>query len=326
MAMHHQLIPLQGRSRALLRLRWEAGAGEWTLSPPLEAGRLYGAGPQGQVFPLALEDGARGRGALPCPPLGALVYDGEAFPMAGGFAGEAATLERAKTAIRLSALGAEREFPKGTPPPAEPVPPEEAPAPKQDAGGEEAPPPAAALHPAEDAAPAASPPPEEGVPPMEGAAGGGDASPPEAEVQARGNENIIKERPPAAPASQQGQPQSQALLEILSRAQALFGPGGGGAPAPEKEPPPAHPGPREIGNPFPRTFPRSRWQRVEYPGRPGYYLQGEGQGRGGPYRVFALPGAWSPVSPQPGFGRFLQGADGCGYWVRLQRLPGPPSR
>ena len=109
MAMHHQLIPLQGRSRALLRLRWEAGAGEWTLSPPLEAGRLYGAGPQGQVFPLDLEDGARGRGALPCPPLGALVYDGKAFPMAGGFAGEAATLERAKTAIRLSALGAEGE-------------------------------------------------------------------------------------------------------------------------------------------------------------------------------------------------------------------------
>ena len=316
MAMHHQLIPLQGRSRALLRLRWEAGAGEWTLSPPLEAGRLYGAGPQGQVFPLALEDGARGRGALPCPPLGALVYDGKAFPMAGGFAGEAATLERAKTAIRLSALGAEGELAKEAPPPAEPVPPEEAPAPKQDAGGEEAP------SPAEDAAPAGGPAPAKGAPPGEGPAG--DASPSEAEGQEQ--EDIIKERPPAAPAAQQGQPQSQALLEILARAQALFGPGGGGAPAPETEPPPAHPGPREIGNPFPRTFPRSRWQRVEYPGRPGYYLQGEGQGRGGPYRVFALPGAWSPVSPQPGFGRFLQGADGCGYWVRLQRLPGPPSR
>ena len=107
--------------------------------------------------------------------------------------------------------------------------------------------------------------------------------------------------------------QSPALLDILQRAQALFAPQESQAASVSSQ----TPAPKPISNPFPRAFPQSAWKRVEYPGRPGHYLVGEGVGRGGPYTVYALPGVYAPVSRQPGFGRFLRAADGSGYWVRI---------
>ena len=102
-------------------------------------------------------------------------------------------------------------------------------------------------------------------------------------------------------------------LDILQRAQALFAPPESQAASVSSQ----TPAPKPISNPFPRAFPQSAWKRVEYPGRPGHYLVGEGVGRGGPYTVYALPGVYAPVSRQPGFGRFLRAADGSGYWVRI---------
>ena len=122
--------------------------------------------------------------------------------------------------------------------------------------------------------------------------------------------------PPEQPSQAEPAPsrqQSPALLDILQRAQALFAPQESQAASVSSQ----TPAPKPISNPFPRAFPQSAWKRVEYPGRPGHYLVGEGVGRGGAYTVYALPGVYAPVSRQPGFGRFLRAADGSGYWVRI---------
>ena len=131
--------------------------------------------------------------------------------------------------------------------------------------------------------------------------------------------------PPRAPSQRQpapaasNRPQSEVLLEVLQRAQALFH-GGGGTQPDKPAPPLPAPEPTAIPNPFPRTFPQSNWRRVNYPGALGHYLCGEGTSRSGAYTVYALPGEYSPVPRSgKGFNKFLRASDGRGYWVRVVR-------
>lgn len=313
--MLQKTIPLRGDHRALLRLHGQdPQACHISLDPPLASGCLFLAGEAGQVQPIPLAPDGSASLALDFIPLGALVYDGTAFPLSGGFAGRQALLEQIQVAIRL----------QGLPQPIEPSPlsshpqPDEASAPSGDAGQEpqasqgEAPPDAVPAQGEAQAAPLGAPAaqPDQDMPgPLQG-----EAEPRQAPAPA-----AARETPAAPPQEQQGdaaasgRQQSPALLDILQRAQALFAPQESQA-APASSQTPA---PKPISNPFPRAFPQSAWKRVEYPGRPGHYLVGEGMGRGGAYTVYALPGAYSPVSRQPGFGRFLRAADGSGYWIRI---------
>lgn len=75
----------------------------------------------------------------------------------------------------------------------------------------------------------------------------------------------------------------------------------------------------EVHNPFPETFPNSKWRKVTYPGTNRYYLEGEAAGANGVFRIAALPGEYSAVPPSraKGFNRFIRASDGCGYWLRI---------
>lgn len=321
--MLQKTIPLRGDHRALLRLHGQdPQACHISLDPPLASGCLFLAGEAGQVQPIPLAPDGSASLALDFIPLGALVYDGTAFPLSGGFAGRQALLEQIQVAIRLQGLPqpiAPPCVPARQPDPAPsldagPLPQEPAPA---SAAAQPAPPDAAAGPAPEPAAPCPAeeapasqpirPPADAPAAPLSSAAQA-DAPPDQAASPA--------DAPPEQPSQAEPAPsrqQSPALLDILQRAQALFAPQESQA-APASSQTPA---PKPISNPFPRAFPQSAWKRMEYPGRPGHYLVGEGMGRGGAYTVYALPGAYSPVSRQPGFGRFLRAADGSGYWIRI---------
>lgn len=321
--MLQKTIPLRGDHRALLRLHGQdLQACHISLDPPLASGCLFLAGEAGQVQPIPLAPDGSTSLALDFIPLGALVYDGTAFPLSGGFAGRQALLEQVQVAIRLQGLPqpiAPPCVPAQQPDPtpsldAGPLPQEPAsasasaqPAPP-DAPAGPAPEPAAPC-PAEEApaSPPIRPPADAPAAPLSSAAQA-DAPPDQAASPA--------DAPPEQPSQAGPAPsrqQSPALLDILQRAQALFAPQESQAASVSSQ----TPAPKPISNPFPRAFPQSAWKRVEYPGRPGHYLVGEGVGRGGPYTVYALPGVYAPVSRQPGFGRFLRAADGSGYWIRI---------
>ena len=113
-------------------------------------------------------------------------------------------------------------------------------------------------------------------------------------------------------------PGSDALKEILEKAQLLFGPlaqqTGATQPAPS-----AQENTTEILNPFPDAFPGVSWRRVVYPGTSRYYLEGESQDRGGRYVLHAIPGEYAPIPPVQGFRRFLRACDGRGYWIRIRK-------
>lgn len=317
--MLQKTIPLRGDHRALLRLHGQdPQACHISLDPPLASGCLFLAGEAGQVQPIPLAPDGSASLALDFIPLGALVYDGTAFPLSGGFAGRQALLEQVQVAIRLQGL------PQPIAPPCvpaqqpDPTPSLDAgPLPQEPASAQPAPPDApagpapepAAPCPAEEApaSPPIRPPADAPEAPLSSAAQA-DAPPDQAASPA--------DAPPEQPSQAGPAPsrqQSPALLDILQRAQALFAPQESQAASVSSQ----TPAPKPISNPFPRAFPQSAWKRVEYPGRPGHYLVGEGVGRGGPYTVYALPGVYAPVSRQPGFGRFLRAADGSGYWVRI---------
>ena len=322
--MLQKTIPLRGDRRALLRLHCQDPQDcHISLEPPLLSGCLFLAGETGQIQPVPLAPDGSAALSLDFIPLGALVYDGDGFPLSGGFAGRQALLDQVQVAVRLH----------GLPQPIEPPPissfhqPDDAsslsgdarPEPQAshgeasaDAGPEQAEAqiaqaetsPAASL-----SAPAAQQ--DQVIPsPLQG----------EAEPQQTPKSAPSQETSAAPPQEQQGdaaassRQQSPVLLDILQRAQALFAaPESQPAPAPQPQPP----APVPVSNPFPRAFPQSVWKRVEYPGRPGHYLVGEGMGRNGAYTVYALPGVYAPVSRQPGFCRFLRAADGSGYWIRI---------
>ena len=250
--MQTKTIALMGQGKALLRLAGQENRLTWVLSPPAPAGTLYLVGPGGQVLSASLDADGQGEGDASFFPAAALVYDGQAFLLAGGFAGRAALLEGAKVSVRLLAGAAPR--------------------PAQTAGS-----------PREEEAPGDTFCPPRPAPP-----------------------------PEAAPPQESPRNQSDALVEILQKAQELFHTEPASAPSSQS-------GPETIPNPFPRTFPQSRWQRVAYPGAAGHYLTGEGTNRGGSYFVYALPGEYAPVSSRPGFDRFVRAADGSGYWVRIVR-------
>lgn len=321
--MLQKTIPLRGDHRALLRLHGQdPQACHISLDPPLASGCLFLAGEAGQVQPIPLAPDGSASLALDFIPLGALVYDGTAFPLSGGFAGRQALLEQVQVAIRLQGL------PQPIAPPCVPAQ-QPDPTPSLDAGPlpQE---PASAFASAQPAPPdaPAGPAPEPAAPcPAEEATASQPIRPPADAPAAPLSSAAQADAPPdqaASPAdappeqpSQAGpapsRQQSPALLDILQRAQALFAPQESQAASVSSQ----TPAPKPISNPFPRAFPQSAWKRVEYPGRPGHYLVGEGVGRGGPYTVYALPGVYAPVSRQPGFGRFLRAADGSGYWVRI---------
>lgn len=321
--MLQKTIPLRGDHRALLRLHGQdPQACHISLDPPLASGCLFLAGEAGQVQPIPLAPDGSASLALDFIPLGALVYDGTAFPLSGGFAGRQALLEQVQVAIRLQGL------PQPIAPPCVPAQ-QPDPTPSLDAGPlpQEPAPASAAAQPAPPDAPA-GPAPEPAAPcPAEEATASQPIRPPADAPAAPLSSAAQADAPPdqaASPAdappeqpSQAGpapsRQQSPALLDILQRAQALFAPQESQAASVSSQ----TPAPKPISNPFPRAFPQSAWKRVEYPGRPGHYLVGEGVGRGGPYTVYALPGVYAPVSRQPGFGRFLRAADGSGYWVRI---------
>lgn len=321
--MLQKTIPLRGDHRALLRLHGQdPQACHISLDPPLASGCLFLAGEAGQVQPIPLAPDGSASLALDFIPLGALVYDGTAFPLSGGFAGRQALLEQVQVAIRLQGL------PQPIAPPCVPAQ-QPDPTPSLDAGPlpQEPASASAAAQPAPPDAPA-GPAPEPAAPcPAEEAPASPPIRPPADAPEAPLSSAAQADAPPdqaASPAdappeqpSQAGpapsRQQSPALLDILQRAQALFAPQESQAASVSSQ----TPAPKPISNPFPRAFPQSAWKRVEYPGRPGHYLVGEGVGRGGPYTVYALPGVYAPVSRQPGFGRFLRAADGSGYWVRI---------
>ncbi len=321
--MLQKTIPLRGDHRALLRLHGQdPQACHISLDPPLASGCLFLAGEAGQVQPIPLAPDGSASLALDFIPLGALVYDGTAFPLSGGFAGRQALLEQVQVAIRLQGL------PQPIAPPCVPSQ-QPDPTPSLDAGPlpQEPASASAAAQPAPPDAPA-GPAPEPAAPsPAEEAPASPPIRPPADAPEAPLSSAAQADAPPdqaASPAdappeqpSQAGpapsRQQSPALLDILQRAQALFAPQESQAASVSSQ----TPAPKPISNPFPRAFPQSAWKRVEYPGRPGHYLVGEGVGRGGPYTVYALPGVYAPVSRQPGFGRFLRAADGSGYWIRI---------
>lgn len=321
--MLQKTIPLRGDHRALLRLHGQdPQACHISLDPPLASGCLFLAGEAGQVQPIPLAPDGSASLALDFIPLGALVYDGTAFPLSGGFAGRQALLEQVQVAIRLQGL------PQPIAPPCVPAQ-QPDPTPSLDAGPlpQEPASASAAAQPAPPDAPA-GPAPEPAAPcPAEEAPASPPIRPPADAPEAPLSSAAQADAPPdqaASPAdappeqpSQAGpapsRQQSPALLDILQRAQALFAPQESQAASVSSQ----TPAPKPISNPFPRAFPQSAWKRVEYPGRPGHYLVGEGVGRGGPYTVYALPGVYAPVSRQPGFGRFLRAADGSGYWIRI---------
>ncbi len=321
--MLQKTIPLRGDHRALLRLHGQdPQACHISLDPPLASGCLFLAGEAGQVQPIPLAPDGSASLALDFIPLGALVYDGTAFPLSGGFAGRQALLEQVQVAIRLQGL------PQPIAPPCVPAQ-QPDPTPSLDAGPlpQEPASASAAAQPAPPDAPA-GPAPEPAAPcPAEEAPASPPIRPPADAPEAPLSSAAQADAPPdqaASPAdappeqpSQAGpapsRQQSPALLDILQRAQALFAPQESQAASVSSQTPATKP----ISNPFPRAFPQSAWKRVEYPGRPGHYLVGEGVGRGGSYTVYALPGVYAPVSRQPGFGRFLRAADGSGYWVRI---------
>lgn len=321
--MLQKTIPLRGDHRALLRLHGQdPQACHISLDPPLASGCLFLAGEAGQVQPIPLAPDGSASLALDFIPLGALVYDGTAFPLSGGFAGRQALLEQVQVAIRLQGL------PQPIAPPCVPAQ-QPDPTPSLDAGPlpQEPASASAAAQPAPPDAPA-GPAPEPAAPcPAEEAPASPPIRPPADAPEAPLSSAAQADAPPdqaASPADappeqpSQAEPapsrqQSPALLDILQRAQALFAPQESQAASVSSQ----TPAPKPISNPFPRAFPQSAWKRVEYPGRPGHYLVGEGVGRGGPYTVYALPGVYAPVSRQPGFGRFLRAADGSGYWVRI---------
>lgn len=316
--MLQKTIPLRGDHRALLRLYGQdAQSCRVSLEPPLASGCLFLAGEVGQLQPVPLDPDGSAALCLDFIPLGALVYDGSAFPLSGGFAGRQALLEQARVAIRLRGLPQPAAAPGAPSQPPDPIPAPQAPS-AAAAPAQPAPPDAPAGPAPELAAPcpaAEAPEPQPAQPPADvpdaplSSAAQADA-PPE---QAASSADAPPEQAPQADPAPSRQ-QSPALLDILQRAQALFAP----QEPQERQPAPSQtPAPKPISNPFPRAFPQSAWKRVEYPGRPGHYLVGEGMGRGGAYTVYALPGAYSPVSRQPGFGRFLRAADGSGYWIRI---------
>ncbi|MEG1894248.1 MAG: hypothetical protein RR232_07105 [Clostridia bacterium] len=119
------------------------------------------------------------------------------------------------------------------------------------------------------------------------------------------------------------QQSSDALISILKKAEELFGPlqganqAAGGQANPERQ----MVRQTDTDSLFPGTFPAARWKRVEYPGTGRYYLEGEMEHGGVRYMLHALPGEYSPVSPNArgGFNRFIRAADGSGYWVRVRR-------
>ena len=103
--MLQKTIPLRGDHRALLRLHGQdPQACHISLDPPLASGCLFLAGEAGQVQPIPLAPDGSASLALDFIPLGALVYDGTAFPLSGGFAGRQALLEQVQVAIRLQGL------------------------------------------------------------------------------------------------------------------------------------------------------------------------------------------------------------------------------
>lgn len=321
--MLQKTIPLRGDHRALLRLHGQdPQACHISLDPPLASGCLFLAGEAGQVQPIPLAPDGSASLALDFIPLGALVYDGTAFPLSGGFAGRQALLEQVQVAIRLQGL------PQPIAPPCVPAQ-QPDPTPSLDAGPlpQEPASASAAAQPAPPDAPA-GPAPEPAAPcPAEEAPASPPIRPPadapEAPLSSAAQADAPLDQaaspadaPPEQPSQAEPAPsrqQSPALLDILQRAQALFAPQESQAASVSSQTPATKP----ISNPFPRAFPQSAWKRVEYPGRPGHYLVGEGVGRGGSYTVYALPGVYAPVSRQPGFGRFLRAADGSGYWVRI---------
>jgi hypothetical protein len=113
---------------------------------------------------------------------------------------------------------------------------------------------------------------------------------------------------------------SEALKEILEKAQLLFGPLAQqtGMSAPQEAP--AAENQSDVINPFPDAFPSVHWRRVSYPGTSRYYLEGETQDRTGKYLLHAIPGEYAPVPPVHGFRRFLRATDGRGYWIRIRKV------
>lgn len=71
-----------------------------------------------------------------------------------------------------------------------------------------------------------------------------------------------------------------------------------------------------VQNPFPKLFPNSYWKKEQ--NNPTLY--GVAQNRNGRFDVTAVPGRYSrrPPARLAGFNRFIRGADGTGYWVRVK--------
>lgn len=112
-----------------------------------------------------------------------------------------------------------------------------------------------------------------------------------------------------------GGPASPALLRILEQAQTLFGPlqQQQAAAAPPTAPAEA------PFIPFPQAYPGLEWKKVPYPGTSRCYLEAHLHNREGRFLLHAIAGDYAPVPPVPDFKRFLRGADGNGYWLRVRR-------
>ncbi len=106
---------------------------------------------------------------------------------------------------------------------------------------------------------------------------------------------------------------SAALMDILKKAQSLFGPLKQAQSAPPSEAPPPF-------CPFPNAFAGAVWKKVPYPGSSRCYLEGTLQNAEGRFILHAIAGEYAPVPPVPGFNRFLRSADGHGYWLRMRKL------
>ncbi len=125
------MMPLLGRTKALLRLEEGEGRGLLALSPPCPGAALYLIGPGAEALAAELDEEGRGSLALPFSPVAALAYAQGAFVLAGGFAGRSALLERAKMAVRLQAPASESAPAAALPPP--PACPPPLPEPEQEA-------------------------------------------------------------------------------------------------------------------------------------------------------------------------------------------------
>jgi len=114
-------------------------------------------------------------------------------------------------------------------------------------------------------------------------------------------------------------PRSQAAQGIVSRADALF------HPRPRDVQPGARQGwpylsPAPAMNPLPRMFPQSTWKRLLRNHGQGWYYVGEARQGRLLLDIVAVPGEYQPHPPAnlPGFTRFVRGAGGVGYWVRIR--------